>query len=517
MVFASPVFLLLFLPLTLGAYLLARGQGKNVVLLVASVVFYVWGEGRFIALLVASVAANWSFGRAIAASEDPRTRRRWLVAAVTANLAALGFFKYTGFALANVNELAAEIGMTGVALAAIPLPLGISFFTFHAISYVVDVYKRNAEAEPRLPVFALYIMLFPQLIAGPIIRWRDIAAQLSRRETRLADFAFAPLKDFPPRFERALADQFGSRRALLLFQHAVVAGLFRTSPAPNVLMGREGWLYWLGEDGRSLDRNFRGTLAVQDAELAAVAAELKRRGDFLAARGIPYVVTIVPEKFTIYPEYLPPWVAPAVTPTPLSRLERLLAEDGTVRYVDLVQPLRGAKSSALLYYRTDSHWNLLGATVGYERIMRALQGALPEERLQAIAAPVRPAYVPGVDWYWGDLARMVGVPYLFREPDYAPLAKVLSDRSGRCAQQDAALTDPGFEVYHCARPGLPKAVVYRDSMAVSLIPLLSENFSRVVYVTSLRLDRALIERERPDVVIEEMVERNLLAPAQSAM
>jgi alginate O-acetyltransferase complex protein AlgJ len=327
----------------------------------------------------------------------------------------------------------------------------------------------------------------------------------------------SPVAGFPTRFEQAFADRFHSRSALLLFQHAVVAGLFRTSPAPNVLMGREGWLYWLGEDGRSLDRNFRGTLAVQDSELAAVVAELKRRRDFLAARGIPYLVTIVPEKFTIYPEYLPPWAAPGATPTPLARLEALLAKDGSVHYVDLVRPLRSAKSSAPLYYRTDSHWNLLGATVGYERIMRALQDALPDGRLQAIAAPQRPVYIPGVDWYWGDLARMVGVPYFYREPDYAPLAKVVSDPSGRCAQRDPSVTDPDFDIYHCARPELPKAVVYRDSMAISLIPLLSENFRRVVYVSSNRLNPALIERERPDVVIEEMVERGLLAPARSAM
>jgi alginate O-acetyltransferase complex protein AlgJ len=188
-----------------------------------------------------------------------------------------------------------------------------------------------------------------------------------------------------------------------------------------------------------------------------------------------------------------------------------------VDYVDLVRPLRSAKSSSLLYYRTDSHWNLFGATIGYERIMRALQRALPDGRLRTIASPVRPAYVPGADWYWGDLARMVGVPFFYREPDYAPLAKVLGDPSGRCAQRDAAVPDQGFEIYQCARPELPKAVVYRDSMAISLIPLLSENFRRVVYVSSHRLDPALIERERPDVVIEEMVERGLLTPAYSAM
>ena len=91
------------------------------------------------------------------------------------------------------------MALSPLALASIPLPLGISFFTFHSISYVVDVYKRNAHAERRLPDFALYILLFPQLIAGPIIRWRDIASQLTQREKRLADVAqgVATLRHWP--------------------------------------------------------------------------------------------------------------------------------------------------------------------------------------------------------------------------------------------------------------------------------------------------------------------------------
>jgi alginate O-acetyltransferase complex protein AlgI len=190
MVFSSPIFLLLFLPVTLAAYALARGRGKTLVLLAASGVFYLWGEGRFIALLLSSVLMNWAFGRLIADGGEARQRRVWLALAVAVNLVALAYFKYTAFALANVNELAAAIGLSPVAVGALPLPLGISFFTFHAISYVVDVYRRNASAEPRLSVFALYIMLFPQLIAGPIIRWKDIAGQLTRREERLADFAY---------------------------------------------------------------------------------------------------------------------------------------------------------------------------------------------------------------------------------------------------------------------------------------------------------------------------------------
>jgi alginate O-acetyltransferase complex protein AlgI len=189
-VFASPIFIFYFLPLTLAAYWLVPRRGRNAVLLVASLVFYIWGEGLFVALVIASVLANWAFGFAIGTTGNAAARKRWLVAGVAANLATLAVFKYANFTVANVAAIMPALGIAPVALAAIPLPLGISFFTFHAISYVVDVYKKNANAERWLPDFALYILLFPQLIAGPIIRWRDIAAQIPARQQRLADFAY---------------------------------------------------------------------------------------------------------------------------------------------------------------------------------------------------------------------------------------------------------------------------------------------------------------------------------------
>jgi alginate O-acetyltransferase complex protein AlgI len=190
MVFASPIFLFLFLPVTLAAYFVVPRAWRNGVLLVASLAFYAWGEAPYVLLVLASVAFNYAIGSAIARNEDPQRRKRWLAAGVMGNLAVLAVFKYANFAVGNVNTLAPILALTPLAVATIPLPLGISFFTFHAISYVVDVYKRNAQAERNLPRFALYILLFPQLIAGPIIRWRDIAAQLVAREQRLADFSY---------------------------------------------------------------------------------------------------------------------------------------------------------------------------------------------------------------------------------------------------------------------------------------------------------------------------------------
>ncbi len=190
MVFASPIFLFFFLPLTLAAYFSVPRGARNAVLLVASLVFYAWGEAPYVALVLGSVAFNFALGAAIGRTPPGAARKRRLAAAITGNLALLAVFKYTNFAVANVNALAPILAITPLAVATIPLPLGISFFTFHAISYVVDVYKGNAQAERNLPRFALYILLFPQLIAGPIIRWRDIATQLPARDTRYADFAY---------------------------------------------------------------------------------------------------------------------------------------------------------------------------------------------------------------------------------------------------------------------------------------------------------------------------------------
>lgn len=150
MVFASPIFLFLFLPLTLAAYFAFPRRWRNGVLLVASLAFYAWGEARYLPLIVGSVAFNWFMGRAIGSTEDTTVRRRWLGVAIAGNLAALMVFKYANFAVANVNALAPVLApvfpLGPLIVAAIPLPLGISFFTFHAISYVVDVYKRNALA-----------------------------------------------------------------------------------------------------------------------------------------------------------------------------------------------------------------------------------------------------------------------------------------------------------------------------------------------------------------------------------
>jgi len=191
--FTEPTFLFLFLPVLLGLYFL-RGSREhasygNWLLLAASVLFYAKGGGAFTWLMLGSIAFNYWMAIAVDRAHGGRAARRWLAFAVAVNLTVLGIFKYANFFAENVNALAGTLGLPRVDVPHVLLPIGISFFTFHAISYVVDVYRRDATAQKSPVHAALYLLLFPQLIAGPIIRYRDIADQLARRIVSLDDFA----------------------------------------------------------------------------------------------------------------------------------------------------------------------------------------------------------------------------------------------------------------------------------------------------------------------------------------
>jgi len=193
--FTEPTFLFLFLPLLLALYF-ARGTREhgayaNWLLLVFSVVFYAKDGGAFTWLMLASIAFNYWTAIAVdrARARSAGLAKRWVGFAVAVNLTVLGIFKYANFFADNVNTLFLALRVQPVVVPRVLLPIGISFFTFHAISYVVDVYRRDATAQKSPVHAALYLLLFPQLIAGPIIRYRDIADQLARRVVTLDDFA----------------------------------------------------------------------------------------------------------------------------------------------------------------------------------------------------------------------------------------------------------------------------------------------------------------------------------------
>jgi alginate O-acetyltransferase complex protein AlgI len=190
MLFSSTIFLFAFLPIFMAAYLLLRTVAlRNALLLVASLVFYTWGELGYVAVLLVSIVANYTFGLWIAARQGSGDARGALFVAVTANLLLLCSFKYANFLADTLRPASSLLGLPIPELAPVHLPIGISFFTFQALTYVVDVYRGDAVAQRNPLVSALYISLFPQLIAGPIVRYREIAAQLSSRATGWEDVA----------------------------------------------------------------------------------------------------------------------------------------------------------------------------------------------------------------------------------------------------------------------------------------------------------------------------------------
>ena len=180
MIFSSPFFLFAFLPIVIVFYYLMPPRAKNTFLLLASLVFYAWGEPFYVALLIASIIGNYVFGLSFNLVQTRTGRRVVVMLAVAANITFLGYFKYFNFALQNLffaNELTSSLRD----YAPHHLPLGISFFTFQALSYVIDVYRRTSPAQSNPFSLALFISSFPQMIAGPIIRYSDVQQQIEHR------------------------------------------------------------------------------------------------------------------------------------------------------------------------------------------------------------------------------------------------------------------------------------------------------------------------------------------------
>lgn len=190
MLFSSTLFLFAFLPIALAAYFIAPGlRARNAVLLFFSLIFYAWGETAYVFLLAGSIGLNFALGRLISQRRSGQNEKKFLISAVALNLLLLGVFKYADFFVANLNAVLSFFEISPIHLDPIHLPIGISFFTFQAITYIVDIHRGDAEAQTNPWRVGLYIALFPQLIAGPIVRYQQIAQELNHRKSRLEDVA----------------------------------------------------------------------------------------------------------------------------------------------------------------------------------------------------------------------------------------------------------------------------------------------------------------------------------------
>ena len=184
MLFSSNLFLFLFLPMVLGVYYVLDRKWRNPFLLLVSLVFYAWGTGKFVVMMVASILLNYFAALVLYRLQKPLWRRLALAATVALNLSVLFVYKYLDFFITNVNLLGFDFPLQHIAL-----PLGISFFTFQAMSYSLDVYMGTAKLQKNPLNVALYVSFFPQLVAGPIVRYQTIADQIQTRQETFDDFS----------------------------------------------------------------------------------------------------------------------------------------------------------------------------------------------------------------------------------------------------------------------------------------------------------------------------------------
>jgi hypothetical protein len=296
----------------------------------------------------------------------------------------------------------------------------------------------------------------------------------------------------PPAFTAYFNDHFGFRKTLVQFYGLIKVKVLGESTSPDVVVGKQGWLYY--SNGLSSD-SYRGTEPFAPGELRQWTAVLGRMRDWLATRDIPFYVTIPPDKHTIYPEYLPASVKIGRAATRLEVLTTALRQAG-IDVIDIRDILLRAKPLGLLYHKTDTHWTGTAGYVAYQAILSELSKEFPQ---------VRPN--PRTDFQWwrlratGDLNSMLGLTHGYEE-DFL----LLVPRRIAYSRHD----DGNIVVTEISDPRLPRMVMMRDSFANFLIPLMSQNFRRALYIWDNTLDPALIEREHPDFVLFELVERRLI-------
>ena len=356
------------------------------------------------------------------------------------------------------------------------------------------------------------VILFGGTIAAPLPGLFATSEVSTKEKRRLAPVPALPRtpadwESLPDQWNAYINDHFGLRRGLIGLHSRVMSALFHKAVSPTVIIGRAGWLYLGADKSAAL---FRNELPLTDQDVGRWLASMQRRQQWMAERGLAYLLVVAPDKHSIYPEYMP---GEMVKAGPQSQLDQLMQAARTrpdLPVLDLRPALLAAKAQGRmpLYWLTDSHWNDFGAYVAYRAVMERLSQQVTGLRVLDMAddAFVRRSRDGG------DLAAMLAVPA--REE-----AVIADDRPAGCRYETTQEPVPPWmtgigPLIRTRCPGARgKLLVIRDSFSSALLPYFSQSFAEVVYawVTPTERDfahfQALTDRERPDLVIEEWVER----------
>jgi hypothetical protein len=339
-------------------------------------------------------------------------------------------------------------------------------------------------------------------LIGTPLKWDPWAR--SQENRRLAQAPPTPrgVRDigrFTDGFMVYFRDHFAFRNSLIAELALLRPREFNFYSDSQAIIGKDGWLFYRHAEDRDL-LSYRGVSLFSESELNAWQRLLENRRSWLAARGIPYIVIILPNKQTIYPEFMPRGLEKIRDQSRLDQLvARLRESHSQIQLIDSRPALLAAKASDQVFQKTDTHWNSLGAYVGYGLIIEAVHRALPQKRV-----------VPnGLDAFerrdsntvGQDLARMLNLQNQFRENQILLIPRFYVPPLNEPI--------PALRISTVDDPSFPSAVMFHDSFADLLFPMLQPHFRRAVFQWSIGFDPRLIEQENPDVVISETIERTL--------
>jgi alginate O-acetyltransferase complex protein AlgJ len=361
------------------------------------------------------------------------------------------------------------------------------------------------------------IVLFLTVTLAPPVKWmfsRD--RSWSDKEKRvLTPFPKEP-KDFSSflkltkKFESYYDDHFGFREVLIDRYQREVRKRFGETGVRRVIGGKEGWYFYAGDN---LQEDFMGLTPLKEQQLKTWKIDLIHKRNWLAERGIHYLFVVVPNKQTIYPEYLPDFINKAKGETRLEQLMKYLKTDGDVHILDLTPVLRKAKHTGHLYSKTDTHWNFYGAYLGYKEIMHQISQWFPKEHFKNDYSFDRPAKEgPG-----GDLAEMLGMQGSIKEIRPIPESRHLCARRMELPIhiENPHQTKQSAPFMKGCKEAHLRALIFRDSFFLAAQPFLSEDFREAIYIWrpyDQEITERLLQYFHPDVVIEERAERFCFRP-----
>jgi hypothetical protein len=335
---------------------------------------------------------------------------------------------------------------------------------------------------------------------------RSIIQNIEKRAAApMPEFRLMKIFDFPSEFDLYYNDNFSYRRTLIRWYNRMKVRWLKVSPMRDKLMlGKDGWIFWTGD--RVL-RDYDGSWQYTGEELERIKDTLVQRRDWLEKKGAAFYLIVAPNKHTIYPEYLPYNIKKFSRKSRLDNLLEYLRLNTDIKIIDVREALLREKAAERLYYKLDTHWNHYGAFIAYRELISEVARDFPRVRPLSITD----FNIKKQPRKTGELGVMLALGSELEEENI-----ILEPRGGYAALEAPYLYDEAGSPYasygvtkETNQDGLPGLVMFRDSFSSALVPFLSENFRRSVYLWTHNFSSALevIEREKPEVVIHELVER----------